>query len=193
MPVVHWCLRAGSFLRSSRSQSPSPLREVRPHTVAHVGTARGLRSCHSTRGIAGVRALRTGILAGVRSTPSTSAPARQLPKDAAMRLRQAGQRRHAIVASRIRPRDCTLSRHIAAAQSCSSYFAGHYEPPCGHCDNDDHRASPSGRSARPSVPRPRAGGCATVSGAWTPYYRETITNWWWSSTPSDTGTCHPRF
>jgi ATP-dependent DNA helicase RecQ len=79
---------------------------------------------------------------------------RQLPKDAATRLLQAGQRRHAIVASRIEAaRLYAESPHCRRAELLS-YFGDHYEPPCGRCDNDDHGASPSVPSVRPSFPAP---------------------------------------
>ena len=64
-----------------------------------------------------------------------------LPSDAAARLEAAGQRRQAIIASRIE-----AARTYAETARCRraellAYFGDPYDPPCGRCDNDSAAAS----------------------------------------------------
>jgi len=73
-----------------------------------------------------------------------------LPSDAFASVRAAGDRRQTILASRI-----DAARHYAETTACRraellAYFGEHYEPPCGHCDNDAVAAAPPPAQARTS-------------------------------------------
>jgi ATP-dependent DNA helicase RecQ len=65
-----------------------------------------------------------------------------MPATAFASVREAGDRRQTILASRIE-----AARHYAETTQCRraellAYFGEHYEPPCGDCDNDATSSPP---------------------------------------------------
>jgi ATP-dependent DNA helicase RecQ len=73
---------------------------------------------------------------GVVTLDATTITCHVLPPDAAAQLEAAGQRRQAIIASRIQ-----AARTYAETSRCRraellAYFGDQYDPPCGRCDND---------------------------------------------------------
>lgn len=92
---------------------------------------------------------------GVVSFDRTAVTCHLLPPGTAARLETAGQRRQAIIASRIE-----AARMYAETSRCRrgellGYFGDQYEPPCGQCDND----SPAGTAVHVAahVDRPGSG------------------------------------
>jgi ATP-dependent DNA helicase RecQ len=82
---------------------------------------------------------------GIVTIDANTVTCHVLPSDAAVRLEATGQRRQAVIASRIQAaRAYAETTHCRRAELLA-YFGDYYDPPCGNCDND--RAIDAGRQA----------------------------------------------
>ncbi len=138
----------------------SRLRAQDVHAVVNVldGTAEPIALDHLITETGASRQAVERVLAelgevGVVTVDANTVTCHVLPSDAAARLEAAGQRRQAIIASRIE-----AARTYAETARCRraellAYFGDHYDPPCGRCDNDSAAASraepPVDRTDRP--------------------------------------------
>jgi ATP-dependent DNA helicase RecQ len=87
-------------------------------------------------------------LGALQSAGSDTILVTGMPRSAFADVREAGDRRQTILASRI-----DAARHYAETTQCRraellAYFGEHYEPPCGDCDNDLVAPAPAAGPAR---------------------------------------------